>query len=306
VPREAVAPPIGAEPPTDVVPPAPAQPSASGASSAERSFTVLFVLLGAAVLFLAVQNRLDRRDPKLARAARRPRQIPPLPMRVGHHRGEHVPLADRLARRPDPARRPRRRGRGRRLHRRGRGRPGTTRRVVPGRGGRLRAPATPRSRLGAVGVVMDVADRRSVPRAGRRAHRRHRQPDPPARVLPGDRGDVDRVVPHRPQARRVVRAVAVHRPRCRRRRAARQSHHRFLRRRHPHRDRPAAVRDRSGGVFVGQRTCAAPEPLGAARARRARCRARAGAHRRRPRGRARRPRARPAPVPAGHGPHPPR
>jgi hypothetical protein len=47
---------------------APASPAAS--SQGDRSFSALFVLLGGAVLFLAVQSRLDRRGPKLAPGSR--------------------------------------------------------------------------------------------------------------------------------------------------------------------------------------------------------------------------------------------
>ena len=38
------------------------------AATAERSFTALLLLLAAAVVFLTVQGRFDRRDPKLDRA----------------------------------------------------------------------------------------------------------------------------------------------------------------------------------------------------------------------------------------------
>jgi hypothetical protein len=54
--------------PVPPFPPAPEDRRASGvAGTAERSFTALLLLLAAAVVFLALQGRLDRRDPKLDR-----------------------------------------------------------------------------------------------------------------------------------------------------------------------------------------------------------------------------------------------
>jgi hypothetical protein len=49
------------------VPPLPPAPDDDVAATAERWFRALFLVLAAVVVFLAVQGRLDRRDPRLDR-----------------------------------------------------------------------------------------------------------------------------------------------------------------------------------------------------------------------------------------------
>jgi hypothetical protein len=48
------------------VAPSEAAASAPAGTVAERSFTALLVLIAAALLFLAIQGRIDRRDPRRA------------------------------------------------------------------------------------------------------------------------------------------------------------------------------------------------------------------------------------------------
>ncbi len=145
---------------------------------------------------------------------------------------------------------------------------------VPGGGGRHRGAAAPDAVARGCDRVVGSAARRPRGRPRRRGHRRLPQPAAVPRVPRRHGGDARCVVPHRVEARGLVRVAAPAGPRRRRRRGrggcerARRPH------RHRQRGRVPVLRGVRGAVLGGERARAAQQ----SRSSRA-----AGGARRRPR-----------------------
>ena len=231
-----------------------------------RPLAVFLALLAAIVLFLAIHRRVDRQRPEARDRAHRARRRP-VPM-TGPRRDRAVaglrptarpavrPAGDRGRAAGGP------RGRGDRHASGGGDRAWSTSCSSPG--SRSRGGSAPARMAGA--RLVDGPGRRRGRRPRGRGHRRVPQPAAVPRVPRRDGGDAHRVVPHRTQARGLVRAAAPPGARGRRRRR----HRRGRPRRRPHRDRERsdvpALRGVRRAVLGGQRAerCATAGPSSSA------------------------------------------